>query len=313
MMGRNDIMRRLGLGGVDAHENLRARQWGKRLEWPMLMVALWILVEWYLDAKGLSSPRLDHLTNWIVWLAFVAEVAILSRLVDDRRRYLKDNWLNLVIIVAGLPVLWGVTPYTAVLRGLRLLIALQVLVSFSRTMHELLSRNQLGITLLISLLITGIAGLLAAGLDPGIHDPFEGLWWAWVTVTTVGYGDVVPTTPAGRILGSMLILLGVGLLSILTANFSVYLISRSRREITGDVEKGLRSVEREVGSVRHDVQREITRVEEEVDTVDRQIARQIEPEQAQMRRHLESIDRRLDNLERLLEELSRQTRKPENK
>ena len=313
MMGRNDIMRRLGLGGVDERENPRARQWGRRLEWPMLMVALWILVEWYLDAKGMSSPRLDHLTNWIVWLAFVSEMAILSLLVDDRRRFLKDNWLNLVIILGGLPVLWGVAPYTAVLRSLRLLIALQVLVSISRTMHELLSRNQLGITLLVSLLVTGIAGLLAAGLDPGIRDPFEGLWWAWVTVTTVGYGDVVPTTPAGRILGSMLILLGVGLFSILTANFSVYLISRSRRELTEDMEKELRSVEKEVGTVRQEVQRKISRVEEEVDIVDRQIARHIEPGQLQMQRHLESIDRRLDKLERLLEELSRQTRATERK
>ncbi len=312
-MLREDVLRFLGLAGVDPAENARARRLGQRLEWPMLGVALWILVEWYLGAKGLSTPFIETLTNWLVWLAFAVELGLLAWAVDDRWRYLRGNWLNVVIVLVGVVVLWmDSTPYQALLRSLRLLIALEVLFNLSRTLQELLRRNNLGITLLVSLLVTAVAGLLAAGIDPGIANPFEGLWWAWVTVTTVGYGDVVPTTPAGRVLGSMLILLGVGLFSILTANFSVYLISRSRREITGDVERELRSVEKEVGTVRHEVQREITRVEQEVDTVDRQIARRIEPGQLQMQRHLESIDKRLDKLERMLEELSRQTRKHEN-
>ncbi len=310
-MPRNDIMRFLGLAGVDPAENPRARQVGRRLEWPMLGVALWILVEWYLGAKGLSTPALELGTNWLVWLAFTGELLWLLAVVDDRWRYLKGNWLNLTIVLAGAVVLWlGVTPYQALLRSLRLFIALDVLLSISGTLQELLSRNKLGITLLVSLLVTAVAGLLAAGIDPGIANPFEGLWWAWVTVTTVGYGDVVPTTPAGRILGSLLILLGVGLFSILTANFSVYLISRSRQAITGEVEKELSRVERQVGDVRHEVQREISQVEAEVDTLDRQIARRIEPSQLQLQRRLESIDQRLDKLERLLEALARQHRQP---
>ncbi len=311
-MQREDVLRILGLAGVDAAENPRARRLGRLLEWPMLAVALWILVEWYLGAKGLSSPGLETATNWIVWLAFTAELGVLLAVVDDRVRYLRGNWLNVLIVLGGVVVLWmDAAPYQALLRSLRLLIAMQVLVNFSRTLQDLLRRNNLGITLLVSLLVTAVAGLLVAGIDPGIDNPFEGLWWAWVTVTTVGYGDVVPVTPAGRILGSMLILLGVGLFSILTANFSVYLISRSRREITEDVEKELRSVEREVGSVRHEVQREISRVEQEVDTVDRQIARRIEPGQLQMQRRLESIDQRLDKLESMLAALARQLdRKP---
>ena len=306
-MPRNDIMRFLGLAGVDPAENPRARLVGRRLEWPMLGVALWILVEWYLGAKGLSTPALERWTNWLVWLAFTGELLWLLAVVDDRWRYLKGNWLNLTIVLAGAVVLWlGVTPYQALLRSLRLFIALEVLLGISGTLQELLSRNKLGITLLVSLLVTAVAGLLAAG----IANPFEGLWWAWVTVTTVGYGDVVPTTPAGRILGSLLILLGVGLFSILTANFSVYLISRSRQAITGEVEKELSRVERQVGDVRHEVQREISQVEAEVDTLDRQIARRIEPGQLQLQRRLESIDQRLDKLERLLETLARQHRQP---
>lgn len=293
MSPREHVLHFLGLAGVDPAENPRARRLGRRLEWPMLGVALWILVEWYLGAKGLSSPALEAFTNWLVWLAFSGELLLLLSVVDDRTRYLRGNWLNLLIVIGGPVVLWlGNTHYPALLRSLRLLIALELLLNLSRTMQELLRRNHLGITLLVSLLVTAVAGLLVAGIDPGIANPFEGLWWAWVTVTTVGYGDVVPTTPAGRVLGALLILLGVGLFSILTANFSVYLISRSRREITAEVEK------------------ELGRVEAEVDILDRQIMRRIEPAQRQLQQRLESIDRRLDKLERMIEALARERRQP---
>jgi|GEM_PF-226410 len=311
MIPREDVMRFLGMAGVDPAENPRARRLGRRLEWPMLGVAMWILVEWYLGAKGSSLPMLEAITNWLVWLAFTSEILILLPVVDDRARYLRGNWLNLLIVLSGVVVLWlGTTPYQALLRSLRLLIALDLLLTFSRTLQELLRRNKLGITLLVSLLVTAVAGLLAAGIDPGIANPFEGLWWAWVTVTTVGYGDVVPTTPAGRLLGSLLILLGVGLFSILTANFSAYLISRRRREITADVEKELGQVKRRVGDVHHEVQRELGQVEAEMDTFDHQIARRIEPGQRQLQQRLESIDQRLDKLERMLETLARQHQQP---
>jgi len=71
-----------------------------------------------------------------------------------------------------------------------------------------------------------------AALDPGISTPAEGLWWALVTVTTVGYGDVVPTTNAGRFFASVLILIGLGLLSLLTATIAAALISKQDSVVT---------------------------------------------------------------------------------
>ena len=82
-----------------------------------------------------------------------------------------------------------------------------------------------------------MAGLLMAGIDPNIDTVWEGIWWAWVTVSTVGYGDTVPESAAGKIFGAVVILFGVGFFSLLTASFSAYFVSRGEVEIEEEEEE----------------------------------------------------------------------------
>ena len=229
----------IGLAGVDHSENKKARHVARLLEWPMMGIALWILLEWYLGAKDLSSHSLSVFTNWLVLLGFLFEVTLLTLLVDNKVQYLRSNWMNLVIIFLGIPIILEGGEMAAALRGLRVIIALQLFINSSSTFRELLARNHLGTTLGVSLIIMIVAGILIAGIDPAINSPWEGVWWAWVTITTVGYGDVVPVSAGGRVIGAILILLGVGLFAMLTASFSVLFISRSEDRMEENIEKEL--------------------------------------------------------------------------
>jgi voltage-gated potassium channel Kch len=58
----------------------------------------------------------------------------------------------------------------------------------------------------------------------------SGLWWAVQTVTTVGYGDNVPVTLAGQLVAVLVMLLGIGFLTVITAAITSTFVSRSRRE-----------------------------------------------------------------------------------
>lgn len=58
----------------------------------------------------------------------------------------------------------------------------------------------------------------------------SGLWWAVQTVTTVGYGDDVPTTAPGKLLATLVMLLGIGFLTVITAAITSTFVSHSRRE-----------------------------------------------------------------------------------
>ena len=218
----------IGLSGVDSDENPRALLWARRLELPTLAIALCILVTWYWESRIHVTPNHNDILNLIIWLFFCFETVLLTSLCNDRVNYLKNNWLNIVIILAGLPIIWETIPYSNSLRALRLLIFLNLLLQLSTTIRSVLAENNLGQTLVVSLIVIVFAGYLMAGIDPNIKTPSDGIWWAWVTVTTVGYGDLVPVSPEGRMFGGLLILLGIGLFSMLTAAFSVFFISKNQ-------------------------------------------------------------------------------------
>jgi voltage-gated potassium channel len=78
--------------------------------------------------------------------------------------------------------------------------------------------------------ITIIAGLLMTVLD---HDGFptigSGLWWAVQTVTTVGYGDHVPTTAVGQLVAAAVMLLGIGFVTVITASITSVFVAQRRR------------------------------------------------------------------------------------
>ncbi len=114
---------------------------------------------------------------------------------------------------------------------LRLLIVFSLLVHVANRVKKMLSRNELSTTLTASAIVIVMSGVMIAVLEPSIETPWDGIWWAWVTVTTVGYGDVVPETPQGRFFGGLVILLGIALFSMITAAFAAYFISQKNEEM----------------------------------------------------------------------------------
>ena len=201
-----------GLMGVSPTENAQAKLAARMFEGPMLLLAGWIIIDWYLQANAQIS--LYAISDWVIWVFFISETIVLSMLVDNTKAYLKGNWINLVIIFFSFPLLWYLFPYAAGFRTLRLVVLLTLLAQASKSLRVILGRNHLGSTLVASFFIIVAAGTLMSLIDPNVHTPFDGIWWAWVTVTTVGYGDIVPGSDAGRIFGAFLILLGIGLFSM---------------------------------------------------------------------------------------------------
>jgi voltage-gated potassium channel len=80
----------------------------------------------------------------------------------------------------------------------------------------------------VTTVITVVTGLLMTLID---HDNFPslgtGLWWAVQTATTVGYGDRVPESAAGQLLAALVMLLGIGFITVITAAITSTFVARS--------------------------------------------------------------------------------------
>jgi voltage-gated potassium channel len=229
--------------------------------------------------------------------------------------------MNLVIIIGGLPLIWNFGFVAGLLRSLRLLLLVGLLVRFSSTLRQVLGHNRLGTTLGIALVVILLAGLLMAAIEPTVKSPWDGIWWAWVTVTTVGYGDIVPTTAAGKMFGALLILLGVGLFSLMTASFSSFFIGRDVTKVEQEIEKDMDRVAREEDGILSTIDRvgkslkqleermiHLERRDQDVSKVEHKIERDFDKARKQesdlsdamrdISKSLSRIEKRLDTLER---------------
>ncbi len=142
------------------------------------------------------------------------------------------------------------------LRSFRLVLVVVILVRLSKSVRMLLSRHQLGNTLAVAFITMVLSGVIVSRIDPSIGTVWDGMWWAWVTMSTVGYGDVVPHSGAGRIFGALLIMFGVVLLSLLTANLAAFFIG-------SDVEKVERD-EKEADRMLRDISARLERIERQL-------------------------------------------------
>lgn len=92
---------------------------------------------------------------------------------------------------------------------------------------EIIKSKPLVYLILLATLVTVFVGLVLFVIDANIHSPLDGIWSAWVTMTHVGFGDIVPTSFFGRLLAAALILFGLVFFSLFTALVSVTLLDKS--------------------------------------------------------------------------------------
>ena len=99
----------------------------------------------------------------------------------------------------------------------------------SMNSRTLTARRAAGVISLVTLVLTAASGIAIRLVDPDSFTSLgEGLWWAIQTLTTVGYGDVVPANTAGRVIGAVVMLNGIAFLTVITAAVTAMLIEQAR-------------------------------------------------------------------------------------
>jgi voltage-gated potassium channel len=188
-----------------------------------------------------AFEAIDH----FVWAAFVFEYLVRLWLIPARRTFVTHHLLDLAVI--ALPVL---RPLRAaqLLRLIDLGRVGTVLANALRRAKELLTHRGLHYVLLaVALVVFACSGLVLSfeGNAPGsnIHNLGDALWWAIVTVTTVGYGDRYPVTAGGRGVAVVLMLVGIGLIGVLTATVASYFVEEQANKGNAKLSERLDRIE----------------------------------------------------------------------
>ena len=100
----------------------------------------------------------------------------------------------------------------------------------TRALTDLTLRRAIAVIVTLAFVLAVGAATFERLVDPGIGTYGDALWWAVSTVSTVGYGDVVPESAAGRIVGSMLMLVGLALIPLITSTVVSILVAQRSRE-----------------------------------------------------------------------------------
>ncbi|GAB4587253.1 potassium channel family protein [Nocardia sp. IFM 10818] len=226
----------------DLVPHTRRVAWERATAIPMAALALLFLAAyaWHVLDAG-RHPWIGTWTNVLdvtVWALFAVDYCIRLRLSTNRRRFVRRNWLDLVAVL--LPPL----------RPLRLLRAVLLVLDAADRRSRFQSRTRMSVFVgagsLLLLFVCSLA-LYDAERDAegaNVTSFGDAVWWAAVSVTTVGYGDRYPVTAEGRLVALLLMTIGIGLISFAIGTTTSWVVDKF-----GTVEKTAERTEGELSAL----------------------------------------------------------------
>lgn len=183
--------------------------------------------------SGLSSWQ--QYVDLSIWIIFVIDYAARLILSKSKNIFIKNNVLDLIAIIpfnSALRILRSfkflrLLKFMKILKMARLI---ALLGRFFKKIKTFLDINGFKYILLFSIVLIFIGGLSISYIENKTLS--DGIWWAFVTTTTVGYGDISPSTNIGRIIACILMIVGVGLIGSLTSTITSYFMKFGSKQET---------------------------------------------------------------------------------
>ncbi len=199
----------------------RLARWERAVEWPLMIAACLFLAAY--ATQILAKPQgvveaMAEVVLWLTWVVFLVDYVVRLVIAEHRWRWFYRHLIDLAIVV--LPML----------RPLRLMRFLTIIALTQRNAGSMLRGRVVIYTVGATALTILLAGLAVLDAEQGNGGPInsfgDAIWWAFATITTVGYGDYVPVSARGRVVAVGLMVGGIGLIGVVTATLASWIVER---------------------------------------------------------------------------------------
>lgn len=248
---------RYGMAGLPPNASDKAHRWEARLNWPLFAALCLAIPAFYIELSA-TDPRLLRLGEVFVFViaaSFATHLTVMMTLAPRRLEYLNRNWMHLLIVAGaalnlvqmGHPVNWQDWALRLVWQG-------TAFIRLTGFLTGLMRPGSLGSILLLAVVTLAAAGAGFYWLEPTVQTYPEGLWLAFVSAATVGYGDFLPTTPASRIFAVFIVVLGYAVLSMVTASIAALFIGEEEKELRRQMHRDIKALRVEVAELRQSLE-----------------------------------------------------------
>jgi voltage-gated potassium channel len=200
----------------------------------MLLISVFSLITitagFFIKDGNSDVYRLIQFTDYIISGIFFIDFCLSFKRAEKKLSYMKWGWIDLL---ASIPTI-DLFRYGKLARVFRIITLLKAFKSVRHLVGALkmnkrksivyiLAISSLSLCIFSSVLILSFEGQLS---QSNIKNIYDAIWWTFVTITSVGYGDHYPVSGEGRVLASILMLFGVGVFSSLSGLFVSYLLDK---------------------------------------------------------------------------------------
>jgi voltage-gated potassium channel len=207
-------------------------RWKQLTEWPLTTAAVLFLAAYAIEVLAQLEGRPQQVAETIInvtWLVFVVDYIVTLVLAESRWRWFYHHLFDLAVI--ALPALRP-------LRLLRLVTLIRTLQGVAGTAFRGRVVAYVAVATALLIFVASLAILDTERNAPGalITTFGDALWWAFVTITTVGYGDLYPVTATGRLIAAGVMLGGIALIGVVTATLASWIVENvAKRDVESQV------------------------------------------------------------------------------
>jgi len=226
--------------------------------WTIFCVVLLPIPAFYIELAATDDRlrRLSASLHLFVFVVFVLYLFWAWHSAPNRRQFLTRHWLDLLIAagaagsLAGSFGAWSTTEWL-----LRSLFLALILARIMMSLRHLFSPSGTIYLFGLAAVTLGLAGAGFYWLEPTVTSYADGLWLAFVSGATVGYGDLVPTTTGSRLFAAFMVLLGYALMSLVTASIAAVFIGEDEKALRREMHHDIKQLREEVDALRQEIRK----------------------------------------------------------